>query len=213
MTNPGENENKIDLNNTFVIRTAQAHTVDFNNRWKPHHHQFRASEFDTASSRDQLTANPTTHPPITSTRSPIPPPATGLSRATLSLNGIPAELRDDIFHRLFEDDLELPILIHAYRSAVRRRLRENFYGLFFAGGAVRREAVNMWNSNAVFSISFRYYRVHPNAPTLFIWAFSGGWRPYSAPTSRRLQQRSDFDEPHRVLSKQAMIKATDYSQE
>ncbi|TID13432.1 hypothetical protein E2P81_ATG11655 [Venturia nashicola] len=165
------------------------------------------------STNDQQTAHA---PPLPPTIPPaLAPPPTSLLRATPSLNGIPIELRDNIFHRLYFDIvLPLPLFIHVYRRKARENLRDNFRGLLLAGGATRREALNVWNSNSVQFIKFRNYEENFMGAESFIWAFARGWRPFGAPTSRRLQdQHLNFDMPHRGLSRRQRIKTTDHSQE
>ncbi|KAE9962062.1 hypothetical protein BLS_000894 [Venturia inaequalis] len=153
---------------------------------------------------------PITIPPATGPTALIPPTTSQLA-ATPSLNGIPRELRENIFYRLIENE-ELPILIHVYHKQARKYLRDKFLSLLFAGGAIRREALNMWNENSVQFIKFRNYQGDPLGAKPFIWAFSRGWRPFSAPTSRRLErEQCDFDMPHSGLSNRQRIETTDLS--
>lgn len=74
---------------------------------------------------------------------PMAHPPTANLPVTPSLNGIPTEIRDDIFSRPLEGKSELPMLVHAYKSSARKRWRENFSTLFFAGGAIKQDTTNM----------------------------------------------------------------------
>lgn len=151
----------------------------------------------------------TTGPPA------LPPPTTSQLSATPCLSGIPTELRDDIFYHLIKDKASLPIIIYVFGKECRTSLRDKFSSLFLAGrGAAREDALHMWNSNSVQFIKFRYYEEDSFDVKPFIWAFSRGWRPFGAPTSRRLyEQQMNFEAPHPGLSPQEVIRTTDNSAE